>query len=341
MDIFDTPRIEAIRHLLQSPKRIALTIHYNPDGDSLGSSLGLRAYLQAQGHTVQVLAPNALPRHYGWMPGADTVIDFEQDTARATEWLQGAELVFCLDYNELSRTGRMEAVLRPLACPFVLIDHHPDPEPFTPYLFSDTSVSSASELTYGFLMALYAPERFERPVAECLFTGILTDTGMFQHNSNHPATFRAVAHLLESGVDKDAIKYRIFDTNTPDRLRLMGFSLSERMVIRPEYRTGYIYLSLEDMQRFGYRKGDHEGFVNFPLSVEGIRFSILLIEQADMIKISMRSKGDFDVNTLIRTHFEGGGHKNAAGARAYVSLAQAIARIEELLPEYQSELLCD
>ena len=330
--------IAEIKELLSSPKKIVLTIHFNPDGDSLGSSLALQQYLKKYRHDVVVIAPNTPPEHYLWMPGAEDIILFSDDKEKTTELVHSADVIFTLDYNELARVGELESVLREANATFIMIDHHPDPESFTKYLFSDPSVSSASELTFEFIQSMNGESKMEKGVAECLFTGIMTDTGLFNHNSNNPHTYRVVADLLETGIDKDEIKYRIFDTNSVDRLRLMGHSLSERMVIHQEFSMGYIYLTLEDLKRFNFKKGDHDGFVNYPLTVHGIRFSALIIEQEGFVKVSMRSKGDFDVNKFMRDHFNGGGHKNAAGGRSFDSLEQTLKNIENLLPQYKEEL---
>ncbi len=330
--------IEEIKELLSTPKKIVLTIHFNPDGDSLGSSLALKQYLSKYGHQVEVVAPNCPSPHYMWMPGAKEMVIFSENVTQASSLIENADIIFSLDYNELSRTGELEEELRKSQATFIMIDHHPNPESFTKYLFSDPKASSASELTFEFIQSLNGLSQMKKSVAECLFTGIMTDTGLFNHNSNNPSTYRVVAQLLECGIDKDQIKYRVFDTNSIDRMRLMGYSLSERMVIESKYNTGYIYLTLDDLKRFNFKKGDHEGLVNYPLSVEGVRFSILIIEQEEFVKVSMRSKGNFDVNLLMREHFSGGGHKNAAGGRSLDNLKNTINKIEALLPIYKEEL---
>jgi phosphoesterase RecJ-like protein len=258
-------KIAPLVALLDMPQRVVITIHYNPDGDSLGSSLALYHLLTAKGHSVEILAPNTPPPFYGWLPSFGIVRDFLAETAVCVDLIENATMLFSMDYNELSRAGKMEAHLRNAKVPLVLIDHHPDPEDCTPFLFSDTKVSSASELTYQFIRAMYPNDVLSTKVAECIFTGIMTDTGMFQHNSSRPETFRIVADLLECGIDKDKIKGKVFDTSTTDRLRLTGFCLSEKMVVMPELHAGYIALSMAELARFNFQKGDQEGLVNYPL----------------------------------------------------------------------------
>lgn len=330
--------ITEINELLSTQRKIVLTMHFNPDGDSLGSSLALQQFLHDKGHVVNVIAPNAPAAHYLWLPGARDMTLYSEEKEKATTLLLNAEIIFTLDFNELSRVGEMQDALKAAEATLIMIDHHPNPEPYTKYLFSEPSVSSASELCYEFMCAISKETLFKKSIAECIFTGIMTDTGLFQHNSNNPSTFRTVANLLECGINKDEIKYKTFDTNSEDRLRLMGFCLSERMTILPEYNMGYIYLTLDDLKRFNFKKGDHEGFVNYPLSVNGVRFSALIIEQKDLVKVSTRSKGEFDVNLLMRKHFNGGGHRNASGGRTFTSLHETILKLKSILPEYKAEL---
>ena len=335
--------LQEVKQLLAKPKRIALTVHFNPDGDSLGSALGLFHYLKPQGHQIEIVAPTPMPEYYLWMPGAERVIVHSAQKELAEKAILEAEVVFTMDYNELARTNEMEEVLRKALgkAVFVMLDHHPDPEDFTRYLFSSTEVSSASELTYEFIRKMHGGNPLDPVLATCIFTGIMTDTGLFHHNSNNPDTYRTVAELLDCGIDKDKIKEAVFDNYSADRLHLLGHSLSSRLRIIPELRAGYIALSKQDLIDHNFQRGDHDGLVNYPLSVKNIRFSALIIEQDDLVKISMRSKGDFDVNKLMRDYFRGGGHKNASGGRSYLSLAETVAKLEKVLQQHEAELCAD
>lgn len=328
----------AIQELLKTPQKIVITTHRNPDGDAIGSSLGLYHFLHSMGHDVQVVVPNPYPRFLQWMPGNETVIAYEVKEEEATKVTNDAQIIFSLDYNALHRMESYGDVVAEATAIKILIDHHQEPQDFPDHSLSDTSASSTAQLVYEFIEGLGETKRVNKDIAICLYTGIMTDTGSFRFSSTTARTHRIVADLMETGMEPVYIHQNISDTNTLDRLRLKGYALTEKLVFRPKYHTAYISLTLGELNQFNFRKGDTEGLVNYALSIEGVSFAILFTEDEQKVKISFRSKGTFNVNKFARAHFEGGGHNNAAGGRSRVNMKDTILMVENLLPEYKEEL---
>ncbi len=325
--------LQGLRDLLSTPKRLALVTHYNPDGDAIGSSLGLMHVLRAAGHRAQVLLPNSAPAFLRWMPGYDEAMAGDTKRDQCISAIREADAVICLDFNRRDRVGALEEALR--AAPFtVLIDHHQEPEDFAAIPFSDPSACSTSQMVHDIVEAMGWAERIGPEAAACLYTGIVTDSGSFRFGSTTPHTMRVAARLMERGVRITDVHEAIADDNRLDRLRLLGFTLTERMVVLPELATAIISLSLDDLKRFNYQQGDTEGFVNYGLSMRGIRLAALFIERPDLVKVSLRSKGQLPVDGLVRDHFNGGGHRNAAGGQAKETLADAVTRFRTLLPDF-------
>lgn len=332
------PHIASLQQLLQGKKQIAILVHWNPDGDALGSGLGLVHALNKMGHKATLVVPNAFPPFLSWMPGANQAIVAEDSLRAARLLLEKVELVFCLDFNALGRVGvELETILRGLETPLLLVDHHQMPEPVFTWKFSDTSMSSTSEMVYHLVQSLGRTDVLDAEIGGCLYAGILTDTGSFRFASTTATTHRAVAHLLELGVRTEKIYHEVYDRNKESRLRLLSKAL-EKLTILPEYRTAFIALSANDLKQNQYEKGDTEGFVNYGLSLDGICFAAMFTEQDDRIRISFRSKGSFDVNQFSRNHFGGGGHINAAGGASSASLDETINLFITLLPEYKKAL---
>jgi len=324
---------------LSRRKRIVITSHFNPDGDAIGSSLALYHYLAMKEHDVSVMVPNAFPDFLAWMPGSDEILIYEEDNATCDNLLSKAEIIFCLDYNAIHRTGPLQASVMEAGAIKVLIDHHLEPEStHFDYLFSNVDTSSTGELIYDFIVGLGHAELLNKDIATGIYVGIMTDTGSFSYSCNHEKTYRVVADLFKNGIDAGQIHRLVYDTFSESRLRLLGYCLSERLVVLPEYATAYIALSSEDLNRFNYQVGDTEGVVNYALSIKGIVLAAFLTEREDKIRISFRSKGDFSVNELARKHFAGGGHKNAAGGDSYKSLDKTIDEFLALLPAYKDQL---
>lgn len=327
-------KLQAIKDAISQNKNIAILSHLNPDGDAIGSSLALYHYFRNKGIPVSVILPNHFPGFLKWMPDSEQILTIKSRKKTAISKIEQADIIFCLDFNELSRIENMKEAVEQSKALKVLIDHHPSPQPFADYTFSDTSVSSASELLYEFLCALGGRQTINKTIATCIYSGIMLDTGNFSFNSSNPRTFRIVAELLEKGIDKDEIFYRCYNNYSEDRIRLLGHCLKEKLVILPEHNAGYICISAAELEKFNYQIGDSEGFVNYPLSIKGIIFATLFIEKKEHIKMSFRSKGNFDVNQFARAHFNGGGHKNAAGGKSPVSLTETIEKFKNYLHRY-------
>lgn len=327
-----------IKDLIGSSGLILVTSHHNPDGDAMGSALAMAAILRKSGKEACVMVPNDYPAFLKWIPGNDEVMVYKGNKEVCDKIISRASLIFCLDYNAFNRTDAMEVPLRSSPAGKILIDHHLDPvlSDFDYYL-SVVRVSSTSELVYRFIQQCGWLDRLDQEVATGLFVGIMTDTGSFSFSCNTPDTFRITASLLETGIDAEKIHRLVYDTYSESRLRLLGFCLSEKLTILPEYQAAYIALSRSDLNRFNYQVGDTEGIVNYALSIENIKLAILLTERKDRIRISFRSKGDLSVNQLAKVHFSGGGHKNAAGGDSFLSLEETILKIKETLGQYTDE----
>jgi phosphoesterase RecJ-like protein len=333
--------IREIKEIFERPSKSVLFTHVNPDGDAIGTILGLYWFLLSMGHEVAMIVPNEIPFFLGWLPGCDNIIVAEDNIVQAQKTMKGAELLFCVDFNEPERLDQLKDDFLQSKAVKVMIDHHPRPKDFTDLLISIPEVGSSSELVYDLIKSTGHQELIDRKIAECLFVGIMTDTGCFSYNSSTPETYHIVADLLERGIEKDEIYRLVYDNYSADRMRLLGFSLNEKMVLIPEYRTAYIALTHEELARFKHVTGDTEGFVNFPFSIKGIILTALFLEKEDYIKISFRSRGEFEINKFSQKHFNGGGHKNAAGGEAYTSLKETIKTFENLLPLYKKYLAAE
>jgi phosphoesterase RecJ-like protein len=324
--------ILAIQNLLATPKKIAIIPHRSPDGDAMGSTLGLYHFLLKLNHNPVVISPNEFPNFLAWLPGSETVLIYENEKENCTKILNEAELVFTLDFNALHRTGEMEQVLNKLSAPMIMIDHHQKPDIYATVTYSDTSIGSTCEMIYNMISYLDKKEMLDKTIATCIYTGITTDTGSFRFPSTTSTTHRIVADLIDIGINNSAIHNLLFDDNSANRLQLLGRAL-QNIKVFPEYKTSYITLSQKELDEFQYQKGDTEGIVNYGLSIKGIYFSAIFIEHRDenIIKISLRSQGNFDVNQFAREHFNGGGHINAAGGKSYESMKATTNKFEELI----------
>ena len=324
--------IQAIQELLSTPKRIAIIPHRSPDGDAMGSTLGLYHFLLKYNHKAIVVSPNEFPDFLAWMPGSETVRIFEKDKKTCAKILEEAELIFTLDFNALHRVGEMENVLNKLTAPFIMIDHHQSPDDYAAYTYSDTSFGSTCEMLYNFIVALGDKSAIDKTIATCIYTGILTDSGSFRFPKTTGTTHRIIADLIDLGVENTEIPTLLFDNSSYERLQLLGRAL-QNMKVLPEHKTAYITLTQAELDSFNYVKGDTEGIVNYGLSIKGIVFTAIFIENAEekIIKISFRSQGDFDVNLFAREHFNGGGHRNAAGGKSEMTMEETIKKFEDLV----------
>ncbi len=331
--------ISSIKQLLSTPKKIVIVAHKNPDGDAIGSSLGLYHYLVKGNHNVNVIMPNDYPSFLKWIPGNDAVLIHDAQTATCDSLINESDIIFTLDFNAFHRTGNMETALTESNALKIMIDHHQAPDDYAAYTFSDVSMSSTCEMVYHFINMLGDLDKINSAIATSLYVGIMTDTGSFRFSSTTSTTHRVVADLIEKGANNSEIHNHVFDTNSYERLQLLGCALTNLKVL-PEHRTAFITLSQQELHNFNYKKGDTEGVVNYGLSLDGVVLAAIFIEdrQEGIIKISLRSKGNFSVNEMSRAHFEGGGHTNAAGGKSYLSLEKTIEKFISILPSYNKAL---
>jgi phosphoesterase RecJ-like protein len=331
--------ISIINKLLSSPKKIVVIGHKNPDGDAIGSSLGLCNFLKQKGHQVQVVMPNDFPEFLKWIPEASTIINYEQNFEDTKTAIEQAEIIFTLDFNALNRTGNLATELERATADFILIDHHQQHDDYAIVTYSDVAMCSTSEMIFHFMEKLKGIQLLNKKIATQLYVGIMTDTGSFRFSATTATTHRVIANLIEAGAENDSIHQNVYDTNSPDRLKLLGTALNN-MVILPQFRTAYITISQNELNSNNFKKGDTEGFVNYALSMSGVIFAIIFIEnkKEDIVKISLRSKGDFSVNEFSRNHYNGGGHTNAAGGRSLKKLPETIEEFISILPLYKKEL---
>lgn len=326
--------IKGILELLAAPKKIAIIPHRSPDGDAMGSTLGLYHFLRKLNHNPVVIAPNEFPDFLAWLPGSEDVLIYEKNKEKVGKILQDSELIFTLDFNALHRTGEMENVLKTLTAPFIMIDHHQKPDDYARYMYSNTKFGSTCEMIYNFISFLGHKVLIDQTIATCLYTGIVTDSGSFRFPTTTSETHRVAAGLLDVGVQNGDIHNSLFDNNSYHRLQLLGRAL-QNMKVLPEFKTSYITLTQDELDEFHYVKGDTEGIVNYGLTIKGILFAAIFIENKEegIVKISFRSQGNFDVNQFARDYFTGGGHINAAGGKSTKSLAETVALFESILPK--------
>lgn len=332
--------ISELTTLLSRATGIVITTHTNPDGDAIGSSLALYHYFKEAGKNVSLIVPNKYPEFISWLPGNEEIIVFEDDRERSKSVFSEADVVFCLDYNALHRSGSLKDPIAASAAFRIMIDHHPEPEiEEFDYIISTTETSSTAELIYNLIIESNGNQLISKEIASSLYVGIMTDTGSFSFACNRPSTFYVCAKLLETGIDGEWIHRMVYDTFSEDRLRLLGYSLSDKLVVHREFATAYIALSKVELKKFNFQVGDTEGIVNYALSIKGVTMAVLLTERRAKIRLSFRSKGNFSVNEIAKKHFQGGGHKNAAGGNSYETLDNTVKKLEDLLTDYKEELL--
>ena len=324
--------IQAIQLLLSTPKKIAIIPHRSPDGDAMGSTLGLYHFLLKNNQHPVVVSPNEFPDFLAWMPGSETVKIFEKDKINCTQILEEAELIFTLDFNALHRVGEMEQVLNKLSAPFIMIDHHQSPDNYAAFTYSDTSFGSTCEMLYNFISYLGKKSDIDKTIGTCIYTGILTDSGSFRFPKTTGTTHRIIADLIDLGVENTQIPTLLFDNSSYGRLQLLGRAL-QNMKVLTDKKTAFTTLTQDELNTFDHIKGDTEGIVNYGLSIKGIVFTAIFIENKEekIIKISFRSQGEFDVNLFAREHFNGGGHRNAAGGKSEVSMEETVKKFEDLV----------
>lgn len=334
-------KVTEIKELLSTPKNIVIVPHRNPDGDAMGSTLGLYHYLKLNNHNAVVIAPNDYPDFLKWLPGDDTVLKFETQAQKSSSLINNADIIFTLDFNAFHRAGnQMAEVLEPSSALKIMIDHHQQPDDYAKYTYSDVTMSSTCEMVYNFIEMLGDTDKINKEIATCLYVGIMTDTGSFRFAATTSRTHQIIGNLIDKGADNSEIHNNIYDTNSYSRLQLLGRAL-QNMKVMPELRTAYTSLSQAELDEFNFKKGDTEGFVNYALSLKDIIFAAIFIEshQDQIIKISLRSKGEFSVNEFSRAHFNGGGHTNAAGGRSEDDMETTINNFISILPKYKQDLV--
>ncbi len=332
-------KIELFYPLLATPQKVVITMHQKPDGDAMGSTLGLFHFLKALNHSVTVISPTNWADFLDWMPGVEQVINFEMNKEKSLKILGEATVLFCLDFNIFHRTKHLEVHLAESKAIKVLIDHHqqPDAESFD-FGVSDTGKSSTCEMVFDLIIGAGYDSLLNQDIGACLYTGTMTDTGSFRFPSTTASVHYMVARLKETGFQHAEVHNHIYDNFLENRLRFIGFALMNRMEVLYEYNAALMYITRQDLQKYSIKTGDSEGLVNYLLTIKGIKFGAIVIDRDEERKWSFRSKGGFDVNQFARNHFEGGGHANASGGRSSKSIEQTVLDFKEVIKEYKNQL---
>jgi bifunctional oligoribonuclease and PAP phosphatase NrnA len=332
--------LEIFKEYLSTRRKVVIVTHFKPDADALGSSLGLARYLKKKGHTVNVITPSDYPDFLAWMPGNRDVLIYQKERPeKANELVKAADTIFCLDFSSLNRINDLGELVKTSGAKKILIDHHLEPESFADFEQWDDRAASTAELVYQLIESMGDRGLVDAETANCLYAGIMTDTGGFRHSNTNHKQFSVAGELVGLGADPSKVSKLIYDTNSIERLRLMGYVLSNKLQVLPEFRTAYIVLSAEELKRFSSQTGDTEGLVNYGLSVKGVKLSVMISDRKENIKLSFRSLGSFSVNDLARAHFNGGGHRNAAGGQTTLTLEETLQKFLSLLPDYREALL--
>lgn len=327
--MFTQSQLQEIKNLLLPENKVVIVTHYNPDGDAIGSSLGLKHFLKELGLEPIVIVPNDFPKFLKWMPEAKKTIIADYKRKMASDAIKDADVIFCLDFNAHNRIGIVGDWLANATAKKILIDHHQQPEDFD-FVYSDVTIPATCQMIYHFIEALGKEDWVNQNIAECLYTGIMTDTGGFRFRSTSATTHRIVANLIEKGADPAMITSNTWDTNTVSRLHLLSLILG-RIELVKDGKVAILYLKRDELKEFGFEKGDTEGFVNYGLSIAGTKMSAFFMEDLyeDFIKISFRSKDDVDTNAFARAHFNGGGHINASGGKYLKNIHETIEDFKE------------
>jgi len=325
--------IPALKDFLQTPKKIVITTHANPDADALGSSLGLYLFLKELGHEVTPIVPNSYPDFLDWMPGNSEVVNFENNPQKSESIIANADLLFCLDFSGYGRIKGMRESAEKFAGKVALVDHHLNPEIRPEFNFWNDRAAATAELIFELIEGYSGKEVIQKDIAECLYAGIMTDTGSFKHPSTTSKIHRIVADLIDLGADVNKVSRLIYDTNSLNRLQFLGHALAEKLKVDQLARVAYFVIQEEDFKQFKLKQGDTEGLVNYALSIKGIVVAAIIIQRADEIKLSFRSVGDFSVNKFAEEYFNGGGHKNASGGASDLSLEGTVEKFKKLIQD--------
>ena len=333
-------KLNELKLLLQNKKNIVITIHRGPDADALGSALALSDVLKQLNHNVTVVSPNDYASFLYWMKGNNEVVVFTEQTEKAIEITNNADLIFLLDFNDLSRIGEYTETVRNSSSTKIMIDHHQEPNMNdADLIFSDTSSCSTAQLLFEILDGLSFKSMINKDVAECIYAGIMTDTGSFKYSSTTSKTHMVISELIDAGAENSKVHDLIYDNYSEDRTKLLGYCLNDKLQIFPELNSAIISLTEEELDRFNFKKGDTEGVVNYALAIKGIIFAVFIAEKEGKVKLSLRSKGDFKDNEIAKKYFSGGGHMNASGGISDRSVEGTVKKVIEVFEEYKNELL--
>jgi len=332
--------IASLINLLAQPQKIVITTHHKPDGDAMGSSLGLYNYLIQQGHHTTVITPTDYPDFLSWMPGNAEVIIYTEHTERSATLIADADIIFCLDFNNLSRINEMGELVRAAKAYKIMIDHHLEPEDFDDYRHWDINACASAQLVYDFIVNVRDNKKLvNADVATCLYTGIMTDSASFRLPNTTSAVHRVVADLIDAGAVNWRIHELVYNSASENRLRFLGHCLTNCLEILPEFNTAIIAVNKHDLEKYDVNTGDTEGIVNYALSINSIRLAAFIVERSDKVKLSLRSKGDFPANEICKLYFSGGGHRNAAGGESTAPLQEVVDKFKLILPEYKKLLI--
>ncbi|MAU35826.1 MAG: DHH family phosphoesterase [Flavobacteriales bacterium] len=328
-----------LKDLLSTPKRIVITTHKGPDGDAIGSSLAMLHFLNKLGHDTTVITPNAYADFLHWMPANKDVLIYEENEKKAQETTSSADLIFLLDFSNIMRISDFANTVNQANAIKILIDHHQNPDmSIADIIFSDTQACSTSQLVYEIISAMNFNNHIDKNIAECLYVGIMTDTGSFKYSSTSAKTHEIIANLIKRGADNAKIHDLIYDNSSANRIKLLGYCLNNKLLLYPENNSAIISLTAEELEKFKFQNGDTEGFVNYPLAIKGIRFATFITEKEGIVKLSLRSKGNFKVNEIADTYFNGGGHMNASGGISQLSINETIKTVEMIINKFKKEL---
>ena len=333
-------KINELKQLLSKKKNIVITVHRGPDGDAMGSGLGLYNILILQGYNVNIITPNDYASFLHWLPGNESVIVFTEEEKKATEITEKADLIFLLDFGEIARLDTYANIVQTTTAKKVMIDHHQEPdEDISDILFSDVTSPATAQIIFEIIDALDWKHLINKDIAECLYTGIMTDTGSFKFSSTTEKTHNIIANLIAKGANNSKIHDLVYDNFSENRVKLLGYCLNKKLMIFKENKSAIISLTAEELKHFNFKKGDTEGIVNYALSIEDIIFAVFITEKEGKVKLSFRSKGDFQVNEIAKKYFNGGGHKNAAGGISDISVNETIETLKEIFNQYNTQLI--
>jgi len=332
-------KVNNLKKIISQPKNIVITTHRGPDGDAMGSSLALYNLLINIGHKVNVITPNDYASFLNWMPGNDTVIEYDGNEEKSILITSKADIIFMLDFNSINRLDNFSQTVSDSKAFKVLIDHHQDPNmEIADLIFSDSTSCSTAQLLYELIEAMNMTNDINMDIAECLYVGIMTDTGSFKYNSTTSRTHNVIANLIDKGARNSKIHDLIYDNSSADRMKLLGYCINDKLLLYPENNAAIISLTDEELNRFNFKKGDTEGIINYALAIKGIIFAVLIVQRGDIVKLSLRSKGNFKVNLIANKYFNGGGHTNASGGMTYMTVNETIKKVESIIKEYKKEL---